>query len=75
MVAMKTPSAPFLAQSNNNFDQDSEVGNEMTNGQNIVHKKGTTTKCPLLGSETKNEQNSQFTPGIWDIHKNQTKKS
>ena len=54
MVAMKAPSAPFLAQSNNNFDQDSKVGNEMTNGQNIVHKKGTTTKCPLLGSETKN---------------------
>ena len=23
----------------------------------------------LLGSETKNDQKSQFHPGIWDIHK------
>ena len=44
----------------------------MTNGRNIVHKKGTTTKRPLFDSETKNGQKSQFFPGIRDIHKNQT---
>ena len=41
----------------------------MTDGTNIGHKKGTTTMRPFLGSETKNYQKSQFTPGIRDIHK------